>query len=109
MPLFTFLESVGAGATYDPLTGWQYERMPGPAVVKVLHSATAVGVVATFVSGSDQILDECPVPLFGAAGVFPTEQNVEPIVDEVVAGDKLRLRYRNTTVGAIEVHGSIRF
>lgn len=109
MPQFSWISSVGAGATFEPLDGWQYERMPFPAIIKVVDSATAVGMVSTVTSGSDTLRDECPVPLYGAAGVLPTEQFVEPLVDQVEAGDKVRIRYRNTTGGAVEVHGYIRF
>jgi len=109
MPQFSWVQSIAAGATYEPLTNWQYERMPGAAIIKIVHSATAVGVVASVTSGSDTLLDESPVALYGAAGVMPSDNFVEPIVDEVSPGDKIRIRYRNTTVGAVEVHGFIRF
>jgi hypothetical protein len=79
------------------------------AVIKIVDSATAVGVVSTVTSGSDTLRDECPVPLYGATGVMPSENYVEPLVDEVSPGDKLRIRYRNTSGGAVEVHGFIRF
>jgi len=109
MPAFTWVHSLAAGEVYEPLVNWQYERMPIAAIIKVLHSATAVGLVVTITAGSDTLVDEGPVTLFGAAGVIPSEQNVEPVVDEVAAGDKLRIRYRNTTGGAVEAHGVIRF
>jgi len=109
MPKFSWIQSIAGGATFEPLAGWQYERMPYAAVVKILDSATAVGLVETVTSGSDTLLDESPVPVYGATGVLPSENNVEPLVDQVEAGDKIRVRYRNTTAGAIEAHGSIRF
>jgi hypothetical protein len=109
MPQFSWVQSILAGATFEPLTNWQYERMPGNAIIKICDSATAVGLISTVTSGSDTLRDECPVPLYGAAGVLPTDQFVEPLVDEVAAGDKVRIRYRNPTGGAVEVHGYIRF
>jgi len=109
MPAFMWVHSLAAGEVYEPLINWQYERMPLDAIIKILHSATAVGLVCTITSGSDTLLDESPVPLYGAAGVIPSEQNVEPIVDQVATGDKIRIRYRNPTGGAVEAHGVIRF
>lgn len=109
MPKFAWNHSIPAGETWEPLTGWQYERMPGPAIIKILSSAVTAGAVETVTSGSDTLVDESPTPIFGADNVLPTEQDVEPMVDEVAAGDKIRIRYRNTVAGAVIVHGSIRF
>lgn len=108
-PQFAWVHSMAAGEVYEPLTGWQYERMPYAAVIKIVDSATAVGIVSSVTSGSDTLRDEGPVPVYGAAGVMPTDQYVEPLVDQVEANDKIRIRYRNPTAGAVEVHGFIRF
>lgn len=107
MPSFTWSQSLAAGATFNPLDGWNYEFVPHNGVIKVLHRATAVGVVATITSGSDQLLQEAPVPAGGTAGQTPSEFNVAPIVDGVQAGDRQAIRYRNPTAGAITVDGII--
>lgn len=109
MPMLSWVQSIAAGATFDPLQNSLYERMPVSAIVKILSSATAVGLLQSVICGSETIVEESPVPLYGAAGVFPTEQYVDPIVDEAVVGDKVRIRYRNPTGGAIEAHGTFRF
>jgi len=109
MPQLSWVQSIGAGTTFDPLQNSLYERMPCAAIVKILSSATAVGLLQSVISGSETVVEEGPVPLYGAAGVFPTEQFVDPIIDEVAAGDKIRIRYRNPTGGAIEAHGTFRF
>lgn len=107
MPSLTWSQSVAAGAVFNPLDGWNYEHVPRPGVVKINHRATAVGMVATITSGSDQLLQEAPVPAGGTAGVIPSDFNVPPIIDGVEAGDRQAIRYRNTTVGAITVDGVI--
>lgn len=107
MPSFTWSQSIAAGATFNPVDGWNYEFVPRPGIVKYLHNATAVGLVATITSGSDQLLQEAPVPAGGTAGVIPSEFNVAPIVDAVQAGDRQAVRYRNPTGGAITVNGII--
>ena len=58
MPSFTWSQSIAAGATFNPLDGWNYEFVPRPGVVKILHRATAVGLVATVTSGWDELLQE---------------------------------------------------
>lgn len=105
MPSLTWSQSIAAGATFNPLTGWAYEFAGRPGVVKYLHRATAVGLVATIRSGSDELLQEAPVPAGGTAGQTPSAFNVEPIIDRVAAGDRQAVNYRNPTGGAITVDG----
>lgn len=107
MPSFSWSQSIAAGQTFNPLDGWNYEFPPRAGLVKYLHRATAVGLVATITSGSDQLLQEAPVPAGGTAGVTPSEFNVPPIIDQIGAGDRQAVRYRNPTGGAITVDGYI--
>jgi len=106
-PSFPFTQSVAAGATYEPLTGWQYEYLPFPALVEILLNATAVGVVATVTSGSDTLMEESPVQAGGTAGVIPSPLNTPALQDPAAAGDRMKIRVRNTTGGAITVNGII--
>lgn len=108
MPQFPFTASVAGGATYTPLTGWQYEYLPYPARVEVGINATAVGVVATISSGSDVLQEESPVQAGGAAGVIPSPLNTPYLVDDAAAGDRMKISARNTTGGAITVNGIIK-
>lgn len=107
MPSLTFTQSIAAGATFDPLDQWNYQYVPGPGIVKLNHNATAVGLLATFTSGSDQLLQEAPVPAGGTSGVIPSDFTVPPIVDKVGKQDRLSIRYRNPTGGAIIVNGNV--
>jgi len=107
MPSFTFSSSVAAGATFTPLTAWQYQYLPWPAEVTVLSRATAVAVVNTFTSGSETIVEESPVQAGGTAGVIPSPLNTPVQGWFAAAGDLLKLSYRNTSGGAITVDGII--
>lgn len=107
MPSFTWSQSIAAGATFNPIDGWNYEFIPAAGVVKYLHRATATGLVATITSGADQLLQEAPVPAGGTAGQIPSDFNVPSIVDQVNPGDRQAVRYRNPTGGAITVDGYI--
>lgn len=109
MPSLTWSSAVGAGATYRPLDGWQYEYVPMGGQVSILHDATAVGVVATITSGSDTLQERSPVPAGGAAGVIPSALDVPAISDLVGAGDRLKILYENTTGGAITINGVIEY
>jgi hypothetical protein len=107
VPNLTWVESIEAGATYEPLNGWQYEYVPHGGVIKINHDAAAVAVVATITSGSDTLQERSPVPAGGTAGVIPSDLDTPPIVDEVAAGDRLKILYENTSGAAISVQGQI--
>jgi len=107
MPSFSFTEDVAAGATFEPLTGWQYGRLPWPAEVTVLARAVAVGVVNTYTSGSETVVEESPVQSGGTAGVIPSPLNTPVQGWQAAAFDLLKLRYRNTSGAAINVDGII--
>jgi len=107
MPSFTFTQAVVAGATFEPLTGWQYVYLPWPAEVNVLARATAVDVVNTYTSGSETIVEESPVQAGGTTGVIPSALNTPVQGWMAAAGDLLKLRYRNTSAGTINVDGII--
>jgi len=105
MPSFIYSQSIAAGATFNPLSNTNFQYVPRPGIVKIIHRATAAGLVATILSGSDELMQEGPVPAGGVAGQTPTEFNSPPIVDQVAAGDLQSVRYRNPTGGAITVDG----
>lgn len=105
MARLTFNQSVAAGATYEPLNGWQYEYAPFGGVVKINFDAAAVGMVVTVTSGSDTLQERSPVSAGGTAGVIPADFDQEPLTDEVAAGDRIKVLFENTTGGAINVQG----
>jgi len=107
MPSFPFTAAVLTGTTYLPLDGWQYEYLPFPARVEIGMNATAVGMVATVTSGSDTLMEEAPVQAGGTAGVIPSPLNTPFMSDDAAAGDRLKIRARNTTGGTITVNGII--
>lgn len=102
---FPFNALVGAGATYLPLDGWQYEFAPFGGAVEVILNATAVGVVAALTSGGDTIQEEAPVQAGGVAGVTPSALNSPVVVGRVKRSDRVKIRVRNTTGGGITVNG----
>lgn len=107
MPSFIFSNSVAAGATDTPLTGWQYVYLPWPAEVTVMARSTAIDMVQTYTSGSETIVEESPVQAGGTAGTTPSPLNTPVQGWQAAAGDLLKLSFRNTSVGAITVDGII--
>lgn len=109
MPSLPFTQSIAAGATFDPLDTWNFQYAPTAGIISILQNATAVGLLATITSGSDQLAQESPVPAGGTSGVIPSQFSVAPIIDRVKKGDRLSIRYRNPTGGAIIVNGIVDF
>jgi len=104
--MFTFSTSIAAGATATPLSTWQYRFPPKKALLELLVDTTATGIVMNLTTGAESIVQsESPVSAGGAAATLPARLNVEPIVDEVDAGEELVLTLRNTTGGALTVNG----
>lgn len=109
MPQLNWNQSIPAGQTFEPLNGWQYEYVPFGGVIKINHDAANVGVVVTVTSGSDTLQERSPLPSGGVVGVIPSDLDTPPLVDEVAAGDRLKILYDNPTAGAINVQGTIAY
>jgi hypothetical protein len=104
--MFTFSTAIGAGATAQPLSSWNYRFPPKNALFELLLNATATGVVQNVTTGPESIVQsESPVSAGGTAGVLPARLSTEPIVDMVGAGEELVLNLRNTSAGSITVNG----
>ena len=91
--------SVGVGATVEnALTGSAFEFLRRNAIVSVGVTAAATGTFVTLQSGAEIVLEESP----------PMVQTTFPrIPDEMaynfagVQGDRLVIRLRNPTAGAV--------
>ena len=107
MPMLNFSAAMTANGTYQPLDGWQYEYLPFPALVELAYSSTDVNVVATVSSGSDTLAEESPISSGGTAGVMPDSD--KPVLEDIAAaGDRLKVRFRETAGGTPTVQGWIR-
>jgi hypothetical protein len=104
--MFPFTSAVLTGATYFPLSTWQFRQPAKKAILEIFVNATAVGCVQNLTTGAESIVQaETPVSAGGTAGVLPARLNTEPAVDMVDPGDELVLTVRNTTGGTITVNG----
>ena len=107
MPSFIFSQSIAAGASFNPLVGWQYQYLPWPAEVSVLARATGTAMVNVYTSGSETIVEESPTSSGGTGGVTPSTLNTPVQGWHAAAGDLLKLNYRNTSGAALIVDGII--
>lgn len=107
MPLFQKKVSVAANATVDNvLTGSQWEFIQMPAMnVQFGIVASATGLIVDVYSGADTLAED----------LQPSEQNRFPIfpddytlTDVAVQNDRLKVRARNTTAGALDVFVGLR-
>jgi len=96
-----YILNLGANATSEPLTGWQFEYLPWPALVEIgmQHDGAANSIEATVTTGSDTLMEESPVNAGATDGVFPTDEQLD-LVDEAAAGDRLKIRLRETAAAA---------
>jgi len=104
---WTWSQAILTGATFNPLTDWQYETPDFDGMIEVFSRATAVGLIETISSAGDTLKQESPVQAGGTAGTIPSRLNTEPVVGRAARNQKIRVGYRNPTAGTITVDGQI--
>ena len=105
MPVIVKEESIAANATLDNLiSGSAFEFLRGNAVVSAAMLGSATGLVATVQSGSDIVSEEAPLKV---GTVMPTIPDDFFYNDVGVSGDRVVIRVRNTTGGALTVRAII--
>jgi hypothetical protein len=93
--------SVGANATIENLlAGSAYEFANGPALVSAGVTAAATGLQITVQSGGNSVAEESP-PLIKTA--FPSLEDDMYYNWGALAGERMVIRCRNTTGGAVVV------
>lgn len=114
MPVILNTSSVAAGAVNPNLvTGSAFEFARVQSIYSIGIFASASGAFCTIQGGSDIIAEEFPVPVSGIAannpsGAAMTTTSQFPVVpdemyftDVLNPGDRLVMRFRNPTAGAI--------
>lgn len=100
-------QSIAAGATFDALDDWQFQYTPKSGWLKINDRATATGLLRTVTATDITLSQEGPVPAGGTAGQTPTDFNAPPLVAKVKKGQRMSIKYRNPTGGAITVDAVI--
>jgi hypothetical protein len=93
--------SVGIGATVDNLlSGSAFEFLRQNSLVSLGVAAAATGTFVTIQSGSDIVVEEFSPSVLTRYPIIPDEMYYS---DVGAAGDRLVVRVRNPTAGAIIV------
>lgn len=99
MPMIQNSLSVAANQTVaNLLSGSIYEYLPFDCYVEIALNASASGLQAQVVSGSDVLQEQGNM---GNQNRFPVYPDDFILQDYAAAGDRLVLRVTNTTAGAI--------
>lgn len=104
-----YSQSITAGATFNPLTVWDYETPDVDGEIEVIEKATAIGLIGDIKSAGDTVKQAANIQAGGTAGSTPSVLNTTPTVGRVGKFKKLSVNYRNPTGGAITVDGVITF
>ena len=105
MPVIQKEVSVAANsANENILSGSAFEFLRGNAVVSIGLAGSATGLVANIQSGADIVLEESPILVKTTMPTIPDDMYYN---DVGVQGDRLVVRIRNTTGGALTVRAII--
>ncbi len=98
-PMMQDSVSVAANAvSANVLAGLLYEFLPYNAKFSILATGSATGLRATVNVGGEQILDDSAVNLQNRFPIVPDDLLVS---DGGRIGERLIVRFRNTTIGAL--------
>jgi hypothetical protein len=101
MPVIIKETSVAANSTVDNLfSGSAFEFARGSQLVTLGVTQSATGLLATFTSGADVVVEESSPPVKTTMPVIPDDFYASDIA---APGDRYVLRVRNTTAGALTV------
>lgn len=101
MPVIMRETSVAAGAVNENLlAGSAFEFARANSLVSIGINQSATGGFATIQSGGDVIAEEFMAPI---ATVYPVIPDGMYFSDVAAAGDRLVVRFRNPTGGALTV------
>jgi hypothetical protein len=105
MPMILVESSVAAGAVNNNIvsgSAFEFARLRQLVSIGVVQSAT--GGFTTITSGPDIIAEEFSVPILTTYPIIPDNMY---FTDYMEAGDRLVIRYRNPTAGALTVRALV--
>lgn len=105
MPVIQQTISVPANGVVDnAIQGSQFEFMPYDAALRFGLSASAVGLVADVYSGQDVLAEQMAV---APTNRLPINPDDFVLSDVAGAGERIKVRLRNTTGAAIGLNFSV--
>lgn len=105
MPVIQNTVSVAANSVNDNvIQGSQFEYLPYNARVNFGFSGSGVGLLVDVFSGSDIVAESMAIP---GTNRYPLNPDDFYLVDVAAAGDRLKVRIRNTTAAAVTAFWSV--
>lgn len=106
MPTIQGSVSVAANAVNDNvLTGSQWEYLPYNAAIEFGLVGSATGLLLDVFSGQDNIAEGFAPSIANRFPIYPDDFT---LTDVAAAGERLKVRARNTTGGALTIFFSVR-
>ena len=106
MPVIQNSVSIAASSVNDNvLTGSQFEFLPYDAFLEFGIVASATGIVTDVYSGQDTLCEGMAPSLLNRFPVYPDDFN---LTDVAAAGERIKIRVRNITAGALTFFFSVR-
>ena len=106
MPTIKVQTSVPANGVVDNvLQGNQFEFLPFNAQLDFGIVAAAAGIVMDVYSGADTLIEAGTASAANRSPVFPDDFDLR---DVAAAGERIKVRLRNTTAGALVVNTTVR-
>lgn len=106
MPTIAVSNSIAANSVNDNvLQGNQYEFLPYNSLLEFGIVAAATGVLCDVYSGGDTLIESGDVSAANRSPIYPDDFN---LTDVAAAGERIKVRLRNTTGGAIVVKTTVR-
>ena len=87
------------------LTGSQYEYLPYNARIEWGLVASATGLFVDVFSGQDTVTEQMAPSLQNRFPVYPDDFT---LIDVAAAGERLKVRVRNTTAGTLSIFHATR-
>lgn len=106
MPLVQVTGSVAANATNDNvITGSQFEYLPYNATLEFGLVGSAAGLLIDAYSGQDVLCESMAVSIQNRYPIYPDDYVLS---DVAAAGERVKVRVRNSTGGALTYFVAIR-
>lgn len=105
MPVIQNQVSIASSSANDNvITGSQFEYLPFSAAVSMGFNGSATGLLLDIYSGSDIICESFAPSVQNRFPIFPDDFTLR---DVAAAGDRLKIRCRNTTGAALTLFYSV--
>lgn len=106
MPVVQNTASIAANASLENvMAGSQFEFLPYNAFLEFGLQGSAAGLVCDVYSGQDVLAEGMAIPLQNRYPIYPDDFNL----NDIAAGsERIKVRIRNTTAGALSAFWTVR-